>query len=72
MTTATLSTKYQLVVPKELRQMMQWKPGLKFMFIPELDGSIKIYPIKRKTIQELRGFLKGMDTNIEREPDREL
>lgn len=72
MTTATLSTKYQLVIPKDLRELLQWEPGLKFIFVPEVDGSVKIYPVKRKNIRELRGFLKGMDTTIDRETDREL
>lgn len=72
MTTATLSTKYQLVIPKNIRSLLRWKPGLKFIFLPEPDGSLKIHPINIKNIRELRGFLKGIDTTIEREPDREL
>ncbi len=68
----TLSPKYQIVIPKELRTLLRWKPGTKFATTIEMDGSIKLFPVKVKNIRELRGFLKGMDPTIVREPDREL
>ncbi len=67
MTTVTISTKYQVVIPKEIRDKIQITPGQKFQMI-QIDNRIELIPIK--DIKKSRGFLKGMDTNIEREADR--
>ncbi len=67
MTTVTISTKYQLVIPKEIRDKIQITPGQKFQMI-QIGNRIELIPIKN--IKEARGFLKGMDTAIEREADR--
>ncbi|NOX66995.1 MAG: AbrB/MazE/SpoVT family DNA-binding domain-containing protein [Chlorobi bacterium] len=67
MTTVTISTKYQVVIPKEIRDKIQITPGQKFQMI-QIDNRIELIPIK--DIKKSRGFLKGMDTNIKREADR--
>ena len=67
MTTVTISTKYQLVIPKDIRDKIQITPGQKFQMI-KIGNRIELIPIKN--IKEARGFLKGMDTTIEREADR--
>ena len=67
MATVTISTKYQLVIPKEIRDKIQITPGQKFQMI-QIGNRIELIPIKN--IKEARGFLKGMDTTIEREADR--
>jgi len=67
MTTVTISTKYQLVIPKEIRDKIQITPGQKFQMI-QIGNRIELIPIKN--IKEARGFLKGMETTIEREVDR--
>ena len=67
MTTVTISTKYQLVIPKEIRDKIQITPGQKFQMI-QIGNRIELIPIKN--IKEARGFLKGMDTTIDREADR--
>ena len=67
MTTVTISTKYQVVIPKEIRDKIQITPGQKFQMI-QIGNRIELIPIKN--IKEARGFLKGMDTTIEREADR--
>jgi AbrB family looped-hinge helix DNA binding protein len=65
----TVSPKYQVVVPKEIREQMDIKPGQKVdMMI--YDGTIVLVPLR--PIEELRGVLKGIDAKFEREPDREL
>lgn len=70
--TTTVSPKFQVVIPKEIRAFLKIKPGLKFTVMPEVDGSIKLWPVKSTDVKELRGFVKGLDTIIETEPDREL
>lgn len=69
MPTVTVSPKYQVVIPKEIRERMNIKPGQKVdMFI--FDGTIMLVPLR--PIEELRGIAKGIDAQFEREPDREL
>jgi AbrB family looped-hinge helix DNA binding protein len=67
MTTVTISPKYQVVIPKEIRNKLKLKPGQKMQI---LQFGERIEFILLKNIKEARGFLKGMDTNITREEDR--
>jgi len=67
MQTVTVSPKFQVVIPKEIRDTLQLKPGQKMRVI-EYDGRIELIP--DRDISELRGFLSGIDTRIEREKDR--
>lgn len=68
MTTVVLSPKYQVVIPKEVREKLNLKPGQKLQII-SVGDRIEFVPIQ--DIKQARGFLKGIDTNIEREGDRE-
>jgi AbrB family looped-hinge helix DNA binding protein len=63
----TVSPKYQVVIPKAIREALQIRPGQK-MQVVEYDGRIEFIP--EKDISELRGFLKGINTEFEREEDR--
>ena len=67
MTTVTVSPKYQVVIPKEIRQKLKLKPGQKLQIV-ELDDRIEFLLLKE--IKDARGFLKGINTEIEREGDR--
>lgn len=68
MTTVKISPKYQIVIPLEIRRKMNLRPGQKLQIL-ELGNRIEF--ILLKNIKEARGFLKGIDTNIEREGDRQ-
>lgn len=68
MTTVVLSPKYQVVIPKEVREKLNLKPGQKLQII-NVGNRIEFVPIQ--DIKQARGFLKGIDTNIDREGDRE-
>ena len=63
----TVSPKYQVVIPKNIRDALKLRPGQKMRVI-EYDGRIELIP--DRDISELRGFLKGIDTRVEREKDR--
>lgn len=63
----TISPKYQVVIPKAVRESLQLRPGQK-MQVVEYDGRIELIP--ERDINELRGFLKGINTEFEREEDR--
>jgi len=65
--TVTVSPKFQVVIPKTVRESLQLRPGQKMQVI-EYEGRIEFIP--EKDIAELRGFLKGINTEFEREEDR--
>ena len=67
MTTVKISPKYQVVIPKEIRNKLKLRPGQRMQI---LQFGERIEFILLKNIKEARGFLKGMDTNIGREGDR--
>ncbi|CBL46054.1 Transcriptional regulator AbrB family [gamma proteobacterium HdN1] len=67
MTTVTVSPKYQVVIPKEIRESMGIVSGQKVQ-IMSYQGRIEIIPLK--PMEEMKGFLKGIDTSVVREEDR--
>lgn len=67
MSVVTVSPKFQVVIPKEVRESSNIKVGSK-MDIFAFDGRIELVPLK--TLKKLRGSLKGIDTSIVREKDR--
>ncbi len=67
METVTVSPKSQIVIPKQIREMLQLKPGQKMRVI-EYDGRIELIP--DRAISELRGFVKGINIDFSREDDR--
>jgi AbrB family looped-hinge helix DNA binding protein len=67
METSTVSLKYQIVIPLRVRKLLNIQPGQKVQVIP-YEGRIELIPVK--PIRQSRGFLKGIDTSIAREPDR--
>jgi AbrB family looped-hinge helix DNA binding protein len=67
MTTVTLSSKFQVVVPREVRERMNLKPGQKLSMLA-YNGHIRLAPILPPGAY--RGIFKGIDTSIPEEPDR--
>jgi len=63
----TVSPKYQVVIPKTVREALNVRPGQKLQVI-EYAGRIELIP--ERDIKELRGFLKGINTEFKREEDR--
>ena len=68
MTTVTISPKFQVVIPKEIRDRLNLRAGQKVEAIL-YDGRIELVPVR--PMRAMRGFLPGIDTNVPREPDRE-
>ena len=60
----TLSSKYQVVIPKKIREQFHLKPGQKLVFIP-YKNSLRLVIVP--PIEEAYGFLEGLDTTVERE-----
>jgi len=67
MKSVTISPKYQVVIPREVRQSMEIKPGSKVQILL-YENRIELIPMKN--LRRMRGFLKGIDTTVERERDR--
>ena len=65
METVTVSSKYQVMIPSRLRRCLGLKPGQKLQVFL-YDNRIEMIPAR--PARELRGFLKGIDTALEREP----
>jgi AbrB family looped-hinge helix DNA binding protein len=67
MTTVTVSPKYQVVIPKAIREALNIQSGQKVQVI-RYQNRIELIPIR--PVESSRGFLKGIDTSVEREEDR--
>jgi AbrB family looped-hinge helix DNA binding protein len=67
METVTISPKFQVVIPKGIREKLKLAPGQKVQAIL-YDGRIELIPVR--PARKLRGFLAGIDTNVERDQDR--
>jgi len=67
MTTVTVSPKYQILIPKEIRESLGIVAGQKLQVL-SYRNRIEIIPIK--PMRALKGFLDGLDTSVPRDPDR--
>ena len=67
METVTISPKFQVVIPKRIRDRLKLRPGQKIQAIV-YDDRIELVPVR--PLREMRGFLKGIDTTVPREGDR--
>ncbi len=65
--TLTLSPKYQVVIPKAIREALQLSPGQKIQAVA-YENRIELVPVL--PIKRMKGFLKGIDTDVPREKDR--
>ena len=57
--TATLSSKYQISVPKVIRDGLHWKAGQEFVFIPRGKG-VLLMPVPE--LEQLAGMARGAQT----------
>jgi len=67
MITVTVSSKYQVVIPREIREKLGIRAGQRIQLI-DYHGRIEFIP--EKNIKEMKGFLKGLNTDVKREEDR--
>lgn len=67
MNTVTLSPKFQVVIPQAIREAMNLTAGEKLRVLRYGDR-VEFIPVR--PIRQMRGFLRGMDTSLEREDDR--
>lgn len=67
METVTVSPKFQVVIPLAIRQRLALRPGMK-LHVFNHDDRVEFVPVR--SARQMRGFLRGMDTTIERDSDR--
>jgi AbrB family looped-hinge helix DNA binding protein len=67
MATVKVSPKYQVVIPREVREELGIRAGEKVQIFL-YDGRIEFVPVK--SVRKMRGMLKGMDTIVPRDEDR--
>lgn len=63
----TVSSKFQVVIPLRVRRALGIRPGQKIQVIP-YEGRIELIPIR--SLKQAKGFLRGIDTSVEREQNR--
>ena len=66
METVTISPKFQVVIPRQIREQLKLVPGQKVQ-ASLYENRIELIPLR--PIKQMRGFLKGLDTRIERDTD---
>ena len=70
MNTVTISSKYQVVIPRPIREQFNLKPGQKIIFIP-YNNTLRVVIVP--PIEDAEGIFEGIDTDPQREKeDREL
>jgi len=69
MPVVTLSPKYQVVIPQDVREKLGLKPGQKVVVI-EKGGVVHLIP--QRSVKELRGLVKGLDTRRLRDEEDRL
>ena len=69
MDTVTISSKYQMVIPRAIREKWGIKPGQKVRLIV-YGNRLEVVPVRN--IKEARGFLKGMSSDIDRDREDRL
>jgi AbrB family looped-hinge helix DNA binding protein len=67
MVTVKVSPKFQVVIPKTVRERLSIRPGQRLQI---LQFSYRIEFVLLQKIKRMRGFLKGIKTNVRREKDR--
>ena len=67
MLTVSVSPKFQVVIPRQIREALGVKAGQRMQAVQHL-GRVELIPIRK--ISESRGFLSGIDSTVERDGDR--
>jgi AbrB family looped-hinge helix DNA binding protein len=67
MDSLTISPKFQVVIPKHIRESLGLRPGQKIQAV-QYGDRVELVPIV--PAKQMRGFLRGIDTTVPREADR--
>lgn len=67
MTVVTVSPKFQVVIPQQIREALGLRPGQRVQAL-QYGDRVEFIPVK--TLKSMRGFLRGIDTSVPRDRDR--
>jgi AbrB family looped-hinge helix DNA binding protein len=67
MNTVTISPKYQIVIPKDIRESLGLRPGQRVQVL-QYGDRLELIPLV--PVAQMRGFLRGIDTDVPRDADR--
>ena len=67
MDTVTISPKFQVVIPQQIREALGLEPGQKVQAI-QYEDRIEYIPLR--SAKSMRGFVRGSDTRVPRDRDR--
>ena len=67
MDTVTISPKFQVVIPRAVREQLGLEPGQKVQALA-YNNRVELIPVQ--PLRRMRGFLKGIDTSVARDRDR--
>lgn len=67
MSTVIVSSKYQVVIPREIRESLKLRPGQKIAMFT-IGGHVRMVPVL--SMKSMKGMLKGMSTVLEKDEDR--
>ncbi len=67
MTVVTVSHKFQVVIPRDIREALRLQPGQKVQAL-QYQNRVELIPVR--SMRDMRGFLKGIDTSVARDKDR--
>ncbi len=67
MKTVTVSSKFQVVIPREVRESLGLTPGTRVQIL-QYENRLELIPLKEP--QALRGFIRGIATAVDRDEDR--
>ena len=67
LSTVTISPRFQVVIPKDVRDELSLEPGQKVQAIA-YNNRIELIPVR--PLRRMRGFVKGIETDVPREDDR--
>ena len=67
MSVVTVSPKFQVVIPREIREALGLEPGQKVQAF-QYQNRVELIPVR--AVREMRGFLEGIETTVPRERDR--
>ena len=67
MSIVTVSPKFQVVIPREIRDSLGLEPGQQVQVL-QYQNRVEFIPVR--SMRKMRGFLKGIDTPVPRDEDR--
>jgi AbrB family looped-hinge helix DNA binding protein len=67
METVKVSPQFHVVFPRKIRESLGIRPGQRLQVLV-YEGRVELIPLRE--MKQTRGFLRGIDTRVQRDQDR--